>query len=111
MAFSRAALEEASVCRSPLGFSGQDVTSFWNHYRDLPQGIYITEVDPHADAAKQGSAPGDILLSIDDTAITSSDSLKTLLYNYTPGDEITAVIYRSGQQYAVKLTVEEAKGP
>ena len=105
VAFSRAALEEASVCRSPLGFSGQDVTSFWNHYRDLPQGIYITEVDPHADAAKKGIAPGDILLSIDGNRITCNEDLDALLCSYTSGQRVILGIHRDGQQLLFHLNL------
>ena len=61
-------------------------------------------------ADQVGIEQGDILLSIDNVDITSADSLKAQLYNYAPGDQVTAVIYRSGQQYAVTLTVGEAKG-
>ena len=57
-----------------------------------------------------GIEEGDILLSLEGVTITTNDSLKAQLYNYAPGDQITAIIYRSGNQYAVTLTVGEAKG-
>ncbi len=97
--------------RPTLGITGESISNLYHFYYRLPKGLYITAVESGSSADQAGIEEGDILLGIDDIAVTSADSLKTLLYNYTPGDEITAVIYRSGHQYAVKLTVEEAKGP
>ena len=73
--------------------------------------MYITAVESGSSAAQAGIEEGDILLRIDDVDITSMDSLKTQLYNYAPGDSITAMIYREGQRYIVELTVGEATGP
>ena len=70
----------------------------------------ITEVAEGSSAQKAGIQPGDILISINDTAITSSDVLKNLLYTFQPGDTVNAVIYRSGKQYAVSIPIDEATG-
>ena len=106
IAFSRSAAEEASVGFSPLGFTGQDVTPFWNQYRDLPQGIYITEVDAAGDAAKKGICPGDILLSVDGTRITSNAELDALLCAYSSGQRVTVGINRDGKQLIFKLKLD-----
>lgn len=103
VAFSRAAVEEASTCRSPLGFTGRDVTPFWNQYRDLPQGIYITEVDTSADAARKGIAPGDILLSIDGNRITCNADLDAALCSYASGQRVVIGIHRDGRQLIFHL--------
>ena len=67
-------------------------------------------MDPNSSAHKAGIEEGDILLSFEGSEITSADDLKMQLYNYAPGDQVTVIIYRGGKQYAVTLTVEEAKG-
>lgn len=103
VAFTRSAVEEASSCHSPLGFTGEDVTPFWNHYRNLPQGIYITEVDASCDAAKKGIAPGDILLSINGIRITSNAELDEFLCAYTSGQHVTVGIYRDGKYLLLRI--------
>ncbi len=103
IAFSRSAAGESFMGYSPLGFTGRDVTPFWNQYWDLPQGIYITDVDAASDAAKKGVAPRDILLSIDGTRITSNAELDTLLLSYTSGQSVTVGIHRDGKQMIFKL--------
>ena len=94
--------------RPDLGITGERVSSFYQLYYRLPQGLYITEVREGSAADHVGIEVGDILMAIDNTAITGSDMLKTVLYGYAPGDQIQAVIYRGGRQYSVTVTLGEA---
>ena len=71
--------------------------------------MYISAVAEGSNAAAAGIAPGDILLSIDDTRVYTQSDLDTLLYGYTAGDEVTIVIYRGGYTMQATITLEEAK--
>ena len=95
--------------RPYLGIAIQDLSSIDRLYYHLPQGVWISAVEENSDAAAKGIAPGDLLLSVDNTRITSSDALTSLLYSYEAGDTIQVVIYRSGMQYTLELTIGEAK--
>ena len=95
--------------RPTIGITGQDISSFDQLYYRLPQGIYITQVDASSDAAAKGITPGDILLQFDGVRITDSNSLKNALYSHNAGDTVTVVIYRSGTQYSVEITLDEAQ--
>ena len=104
-------IEKGYVSGRPyLGISGEGISEFYQFYYRLPRGLYITEIEAGSSAAEVGLEPGDILISIDETNITSSHILETVLYNYAPGDTVHAVVYRAGKQYKVTLTVGEAKG-
>ena len=92
-----------------LGISVQQLSSFDQLYYRLPSGLYITEVAANTDADAKGLVPGDILLSIDDQRVTTAEALQQLLYNHNAGDQVTVVIYRSGMQYQLELTLSEAK--
>lgn len=94
--------------RPDLGITGEIISSFYQFYYRIPQGLYITEVAPDSSADLVGLEAGDILISLDGTPITTMEALQTLLYDYEPGDSITAIIYRDGKQYSVTLTVGEA---
>ena len=96
--------------RPTLGISGESISNLYHFYYRLPRGLYITHVENGSSAQQAGIEEGDILLSLEGKEITSGDDLKMQLYNYAPGDQVTVIIYRSGNQYAVTLTVEEAKG-
>lgn len=92
-----------------LGVAVQPLSSFDQLYYHLPTGLYVTEVFSDTDAAVKGLVPGDILLSLDGQGLTGTDVLQQLLYNYSAGDRVKLVIYRSGTQYTVEINLREAK--
>ncbi len=94
--------------RPTLGITGEEVSVIHQIYSHLPRGIYITDVTPGSDAAKKGISVGDVLMAVDNTRITDAETLKTLIYQYQPGDTVKVVIYRAGSQYALELTVGES---
>ena len=96
--------------RPELGIRGETLSIFYQHYYRLPEGLYITEVTPGSDAAAKGVERGDILISINDTHITTADQLSSLLYGFEVGQTVTAVVYRGGYQYELQLTIGEDKG-
>ncbi len=95
--------------RPTLGITGESISSLYHFYYRLPWGLYITDVTPGSSASQAGIQEGDILLSVDGVSVSAPEDLKTLLYNYAPGDRVQAVFYHSGQQYSATLTVEEAR--
>ncbi len=95
--------------RPSLGLTCQELTAFDIMYYRLPQGVYISAVEAGSDAQAKGVAPGDILLGLDGTRITSCDGLTQALYGYSAGDTAEATLYRRGTQYTVTLTLGQAK--
>ena len=96
--------------RPTLGIKGEALSLFYQHYYRLPAGLYITSVEYDSDAYNVGIQEGDLLLSIGGTRITSYDELRSAIFAYQVGDTVEVVIFRSGQQYLVELTLSEAKG-
>lgn len=93
--------------RPTLGITGEALSIFYQHYYSLPSGLYITHVEKGSDSYEKGIAQGDILISLNDTQITTMNELKMILNGAEVGDTLTAVIYRGGQQYSVELTLTE----
>lgn len=91
-----------------LGFSGKEVPYFWQMYRKLPQGIYISAVEDGSAAQNLGIIPGDILLSFDGQRLTETAMLKTILENKVPGDSVSMLLWRDGKQFPVTLILEAA---
>ena len=96
--------------RPSMGFTGEPVASLYQYYYRLPEGMFITEVTDGSNAAHQGLASGDILVSLDGTTVTTAEELTSFLCSYQVGDTMEAVIYRSKKYHTITLTVEEAKG-
>ena len=85
-----------------LGFSGLEIPELWRLYQELPEGIYITEVTENSDAAAKGILPGDILLQVDNTRISTAAQLTSLLESQKEPVQVT--LYRNGGQIELTLT-------
>ena len=96
--------------RPTLGISGESLSTFYQHYYRLPPGLYITDVAYGSDAYQKGVEDGDILLSINDTRVTSMEEMKAAIFGCEVGQTVKTIIYRGGQQYLVELTLAEDKG-
>lgn len=91
-----------------IGLTGESVSLFYQRYYRLPAGMYITSIASGSNAEEIGLQMGDILISIDGTKVYSQNDLETLLYNYSAGDVVNIVIYRSGRTMQADLELEEA---
>ena len=94
--------------RPDIGFTGESITSFDRLYYRFPQGVYITQVAADSDAAQKGIASGDILLQLEGTRITDTDTLEQLLYSHKAGDPVEVIIYRGGRQFPLEIILGEA---
>ena len=79
-------------------------------YYRLPNGLLINSVEPGSAADAVGIEEGDILLRMDNTSVTTPQELESAIYKYAPGDTVKLIIYRSGRQYSVTVTLGEAHG-
>ena len=86
-----------------LGISGEEISPFYQHYYQLPQGLYITQIIENSAAEKIGLLPGDVLISVNGSCITTPDSLQSLINSYSLGQAMELVIYRAGQQYSFHM--------
>lgn len=94
--------------RPSLGITAESISSFLQMLYHLPAGVYITAVDRGSDAAQKGLTPGDLLLAIDDTRITSVDGLSAALSRYLAGQSVTLTVLRGGRQYAVDVVLSQS---
>ena len=96
--------------RPSLGVTGEALPLFYQNYYRMPAGLYITEIEPGSSADLCGMEPGDILISIDDSRITSMDTLHEVLYSHEAGDSVTVTIYRAGKTASATITLGEDQG-
>jgi serine protease Do len=73
------------------------------------RGILIVEVSPNTPATEAGLQPGDILQTLDGVELETVQGLLQLLEDYQPGDEVTLIILRNGEQLEVSLTLGESQ--
>ena len=70
------------------------------------QGAQIQDVTDGSIADSAGLEKGDVITKIDDTAITSADSLVATVRSYRPGDEVTVTYLRDGDTGTAKLKLD-----
>ena len=103
-------LSTATVPREhdDLGISAEEISPFYQRYYQIPRGLYITQVMENSAAENLGLQPGDILLSINGNSVTTTASLQSLLVSFSLGETVEIVIYRAGQQYSFRLTLDRS---
>ena len=96
--------------RPTLGIDGDGLSAFYQHYYHIPAGVYITHVSRTSDAYQKGVEEGDLILSINETRITTQEELRSAVANLNVGDSVEVVIFRNGTEYQVTLKLSEDKG-
>ena len=87
-----------------LGITYVDIEDAYTamRYRVNDLGLYIVSSE-YTDDLKAG----DRIVAIDDTQITYSSDIKSILKKHSVGDEITVKVVRDGQYIDVKVTLHE----
>ena len=90
----------ADASAEQLGFQGVPIPDFWQDFRQLPEGLFITR-------AKDGLLlrTGDILLNLNGQPISNWEQVTALAKGSHPGDQFTAIIFREGAKHTIHLTL------
>lgn len=103
-------LQSGKVTRAYLGISTQTLTPAIAAAQNLDQtkGVLISQVSAGSPAASAGLEAGDIITSIDGTAVTGQDTLQaSLLKTYRAGDLVNIQIDRGGTTQTIAVTLGE----
>ncbi|MFA5658322.1 MAG: trypsin-like peptidase domain-containing protein [Oscillospiraceae bacterium] len=94
--------------RPMLGISGEDITSVIARYYDLPQGVIVRFIEPDSGAENGGIKIGDIIIGIDNKAITSMAELNEIKDTFKAGETVKLAIYRDGENIDLYVVLSEA---
>ena len=61
----------------------------------IPDGVFVTEVEKDGPADKAGLQAGDIIVEVDNTIVTDTSELQTLIGQYKAGDTLAVKVYRA----------------
>ena len=73
-------------------------------------GLVITDVIPGSAALESGLKKGDIIKSVNGTAVTLPSELQELVTRYKPGDKIAVVYSRNGKDGTANATLKNKIG-
>ncbi|MEU8790204.1 trypsin-like peptidase domain-containing protein [Streptomyces sp. NPDC048643] len=89
--------------RAALGITGRTVVDAASQ----PAGVAVAQVKSGGAADKAGIEPGDVIVGLDDTAVTSITSLSEALAAEKPGDKAKVTFTRGGNRRTVEVTLGE----
>lgn len=100
-------IKNGSVSRPYIGVIIQDVTKDFADYYGLKEqkGALIGDVYPDSPAEKAGLLRGDVILSINDTQIESSNDVSDLISKTKINDKLMMTIFRGGNTQFISITI------
>jgi serine protease Do len=101
-------LSRGSVAHVWLGLTGQNLDQAAAGYLGLPKvsGLLVAGVAPGGPAAKAGLRPGDVLLSVEGSAIEDKEHFMQLMRNYVAGQALALSVFREGKPLALSAVAE-----
>ncbi len=95
--------------RVVIGVTGQSVTEAIAKANDLPIGVYVSSVLSDSAAEKAGLQVGDVILSCDGQAVTTTDEINKIRDTHKVGEAMSMEISRGGRKMKVSLILQEEK--
>ena len=77
---------------------------------DSGRGALIDSVEDGSPAEEAGLEKGDVVTKLDDRAITDSPTLIVAIRSHLPGDEVTLIVDRDGDEKSLDLTLDSKVG-
>jgi serine protease Do len=104
-------IKTGHVSRGRIGVTIQEVTAATaeNFGLDRPRGAAVASVEAGGPAEKAGIEPLDIILSVNGTAIETSEELPPLIAQIKPGQAAQLEVWRDKAIKRISVTVEELK--
>lgn len=99
-------IEKGYFAKPYIGVSVTDVSQETQSY-GLPQGAAVKAVAQDSPAEAAGLQVNDIITKVNDTAITASSDLVSLVGKAVAGDKLVMQVYRQGVTMEITVTVGE----
>ena len=90
-----------------LGIMGMDVDPEAVKNYGIPSGAYVDSVEADSPAEQAGVQAKDIIIALGEQKIGSFSDLARILRSFSPGDETTVTIYRSGKELTLNIILGE----
>lgn len=100
-------IEFQTVKRPYIGISGSSVSTTVSERYNVPEGIYVEEVEKDSPAEKSGLQKADIITKIEGNEVKSVNELNKIKYTYKIGDTIKLTIVRNNEEMEISITLVE----
>ena len=105
-------LEYGVVQRGYLGVTIRSVDGNLAKEKDLNvmTGVYVDSVAENSAALEAGIEPGDVILSVGETSVSSSPQLQETIARFRPGDEVRLKVLRGTKEIPLKVQLKNRDG-
>ena len=100
-------IENGTVARPVLGVSILDISdaSAAQQYGVSAMGVYVADVTKGGGAEAAGVQRGDRIIAVDDTAVSSTSTVKSYLAGKEVGDTVSLQVERDGKVLTLNVTL------
>lgn len=95
--------------RGALGITTGDLSPQLAEYFGVKEGVLVSSVQEESAAAAAGVAAGDIVTSVNDTAVATPSQLRREVQRLRAGDAFTIVVVRDRKTMTLKGKMEEGR--
>ena len=95
--------ERAEAAKWEMGFVTRYVLPVYQSHYNLPQGAWISEVEPNSPAEDAGLRRGDIIAGIGDITVLGDATLRKARASIAPGESAKLIFWRDGAYYETEI--------
>lgn len=93
--------------RAQLGLTSIQIDESTSNLYGIPVGLYVRSVTPNGAADLAGITAGDVIIGVDNEAVSTTDKLKEIITKHKAGEQITVKINRNGKDLDINVTLQE----
>ncbi len=90
-----------------IGIKGRVIDENLSRNLNMPQGIYVVEVEEFSNAERAGIRPGDVIVKFDGKDIKTFDDVNEIKSKHQVGDTIKVVVSREGKERTLDMVLNE----
>lgn len=90
-----------------IGISARAISVEYREGYNMPAGVMVVDVEEGSGADKAGVRAGDIIVSLNDEAVTDVIQINGLISEMEPGDRITLGMIRGQEELEVEVVLTE----
>lgn len=90
-----------------IGIKGRLVDASISKNLNLPEGIYVVEIEAFSNAERAGIHSGDVIIKFGGKTVKTFDDVNQIKSQHNVGDTIEVVVYRDGSEKSLSLVLSE----
>lgn len=94
--------------RPSLGLELRELPAIYSVYYDLPQGLWVEDVQEGSSAEQKGVCRGDLITAVNGTAVSTASQVQTQIGSCSVGDTVTVTVWRRGSSRDIEIVLSDA---